>query len=208
MSSAAGVFPQTVQAAADDLVDGLFPEWTPVALADARAMVSYRINADEHQRRAAAGVGALTSPDLLRLLISLPLGERVGPGVLTAAERRRLRGAGAGIIAPDGAGLVRLATLPLEAGLALVTVASWRRGLELAGRFTPFCARAMVLPQIPAEVEALRMEADFYGIGVIIDEHGEDPAVLVPPAPFVRKRFSVGGWLFAEQMYRQISSAR
>ncbi|WP_344907885.1 hypothetical protein [Actinomadura meridiana] len=206
MISATGLFPQTVCAAAGRLNGKAFPHWTPVTVGRVRALVSYRLNDREHERRAEVGLGAMTSPDVLRLLIALPLGERVWSGVLTSADRRRLRRLGDGSVVSEGPELLRLAVPAVEAGIALVAAGSWRQGLEAAGRFTPFCVRAIVLRRKPRDMEALRLEADFYGIGVIVaDGFGQDgPSVLVPPAPFVRERVSVGGWLFLEQLYATI----
>lgn len=206
MNGATELVPQTVCAFAACLTAQTFPHWARVTVAGARAMVSYRFNDREHERRVEIGLGAVTSPDVLRLLVSLPLGERVRSGALTSADRRRLRTVGEAAIASDGPELVRLAVPAVEAGIALVASESWRQGLEAAGRFTPFCARAIVLRREPRDVAALRMEADFYGIGVIIaDSSDQDaPLVLVPPAAFVRERFSVGGWLFLEQLYATV----
>ncbi|WP_433464155.1 hypothetical protein [Spirillospora sp. CA-128828] len=209
MNDATGLVPQTVCAIAARLAAQTFPHWAPVTVAGGRALVSYRFNGREHERRVKIGLGAVTSPDVLRLLVSLPLGERVRSGALTSADRRRLRTVGEGAIASDGPELLRLAVPAVETGIALVPAESWRKGLEAAGGFTPFCARAMVLRRVPRDVEALRMEADFYGIGVIVaDSSGRDgPSVLVPSAPFVRERFSVGGWLFLEQLYATVRQA-
>lgn len=206
MNSTAGLFPETVHATVRDLPAGEFPHWTRTTLAGAKALISYQINGAEHDRRTNAGLGALTSPDLLRQLISLPVGERVRTRAVPSSDRRRLLDAG--VVAEDGAELTRLAVPPVEAGIALVAARSWRSGLEMAGRFAPFCARAMVLDHIPSAVDHLRMEADFYGIGVIVTDRQEDSSsLLVPPDPFVRQRWTVGGWLFVERLYASICRA-
>ena len=51
------------------------------------------------------------------------------------------------------------------------------------------------------------MEAGFYGIGVIVASSDGGPEVLVEPARFHRNRFTVAGWRFLEEMYRQVSSS-
>ncbi|MGX1887494.1 hypothetical protein [Streptomyces sp. NPDC055287] len=57
--------------------------------------------------------------------------------------------------------------------LAVVRAAGWRQGLRDAGRFAPFCRRAMLLTRRPSRLEELLAEADFYGIGVFLAaEHG------------------------------------
>src|SRR5512139_1448202 len=91
MNGATRLFPRTVCAVAEILTAHRFPDWAPVTVAGARAVVNYRFSGREHERRAAVGLGAMTSPDVLRLLVSLPLGERVRSGALTPADRRRLR---------------------------------------------------------------------------------------------------------------------
>jgi hypothetical protein len=171
------------------------------------AVLGVRLDRDECERRAAAGLEAITSPDVLNLLLGLPVGEPVPREALTWAERSVLRTVPRGAVSVDGGVVIRRVVPPLEAGLALVPASSWRSGLERAGRFAPFCARAMVLRTPPRNLGDLLMEAGFYGIGVIVAARNAEPDVLVQPTPFRRNRSTVAGWRFLEQVYRQVSSS-
>jgi hypothetical protein len=42
------------------------------------------------------------------------------------------------------------------------------------------------------------MEAEFYGMGLLIAT-SNDVEVVVPPRPFVRRRHTVAGWRFLEE---------
>jgi len=86
--------------------------------------------------------------------------------------------------------------------LALVNARTWRHGLEVAGRFAPFCARAMVLRRLPDDLHEMRAQADFYGVGVIVVDD-RMTGVVVEATPFQRMRFTAAGWQFLEQVYRQ-----
>ncbi|MFE0147845.1 hypothetical protein ACFWY5_11900 [Nonomuraea sp. NPDC059007] len=204
MTGTAEAFPQAVADA-----PGFAPNRTSssrVVLQGTSAMLHYELDQAEVERRRHAGLGAITSPDALRVLLDLPVGV---PLPLSAAgwttpDLLRLLPRGAMHLGPGQ--VTCLAVPPIGARLAVVPARSWRAGLERAGRFAPFCSRAMLLSSLPRELQALRMEADFYGIGVICDADGE-PCVIVPPAPFERRRFTVAGWLFLEEAYQQITSA-
>ena len=92
---------------------------------------------------------------------------------------------------------------PVAVELALVAARNWRDGLEAAGRFAPFCARAMVLRRRPADLAEVQLQAGFYGVGVIVvDEQSTE--VLIEPEPFRRLRFTAAGWRFLEEVYRMV----
>lgn len=151
-----------------------------------------------------AGLGAITSPDALRFLLGLPAGEPVPLTALTHAERSDLAALPRGAVALSDDSVVRFAVPPVQVDVAVVAAPTWRLGLERAGRFVPFCARAMVLPAPPRDVGDMAMEAGFYGIGVIVATPGTDPQVLVAPVSFRRRRVTVAGWRFPEEVYRQV----
>ena len=140
--------------------------------------VLVRLDVDECDRRVAAGLGAITSPDVLRVLLGLPLGEPVPRAALTVAERSALRAVSQGVGSFDDSCVIRHVVPPLEVALALVPARSWRSGLERAGRFAPFCPRAMVLGVPPRDLDDLYMETGFYGIGVIAAGSDAGPEVL------------------------------
>jgi hypothetical protein len=61
----------------------------------------------------------------------------------------------------------------------------------------------MLLRQWPSDAEDLRMQADFYGIGVVVT-NSADVEVLVAPRPFQRRRFTAAGWQFLEEVYQHV----
>ncbi len=159
---------------------------------------------EEDERRRAVGLGAITSPDVLRPLLGLPAGERIRLTALTLAERRELACVPAGAVEVADGFVVRRAVAPLRVELAVVTARRWRTGLKQAGRFAPFCTRAVLLPAFPRDRDLVRLEAGYYGIGVIVAEPGGEAQVLVPPAVFRRRRLTVAGMRFPEEVYRQV----
>jgi|GEM_PF-1172375 hypothetical protein len=179
----------------------------PVWVQGIRAVLLVRLDVNECDRRVAGGLDAVSSPDILRILLGLPLGEPVPYAALTAAERSALRTVPRGVVSFDGSCVIRRAVPPLEVAMALVPAGSWRSGLERAGRFAPFCPRAIVLRLRPRDLNDLYIEAGFYGIGVIAANSDAGPEVLVEPARFLRNRLTVAGWRFLEEVYRQVSSS-
>jgi hypothetical protein len=97
---------------------------------------------------------------------------------------------------------VRQAVAPVSVDLALVAARSWRSGLDMAGRFAPFCTRAIVLGFRPPDDQEMRLEADFYGVGVTVAQD-ERVEVLVTPTPFRPLRPTAAGWRFLERVYEQ-----
>jgi hypothetical protein len=210
MRSTTQVPPDVVKDAAFAVYSGLgttdcrsFPVWVQ----EIRAVVLVRLDVNECDRRVAVGLSAITSPDILRLLLRLPAGEPVPCAALAMAERSALRAVPQGAVSFHASCVVRHVVPPLEVDLALVPAGSWRSGLERAGRFAPFCRRAMVLRAPPRDLDDLHMEAGFYGIGVIVAGSDAGPEVLVEPAHFRRNRITVAGWRFLEELYRQVSSS-
>ena len=210
MTSTTQVSPDVVKDVAFALYSNLgatdcqnFPVWVQ----GIRAVLLVRLDRNERDRRVAAGLSAITSPDILRLLLRLPLSQPVPRAALTAAECSTLRTVPPGVVSFDGSYVVRHVVPPLEVALALVPAGSWRSGLERAGRFAPFCPRAMVLRLPPRDLDDLHMEAGFYGIGVIVASSAAGSEVLVEPARFHRNGVTVAGWRFLEEVYRQVSSS-
>lgn len=165
------------------------------------ALICYRLNAGEAERRRQARAGSICSADVLDLLLALPLGMPVPASSLTHRECAALERAPASAVTIQDEEVTRHAVTPLAVELAVVAARSWRRGLEVAGRFAPFCARAMVLPRLPRDLAELELEARFYGVGVIVAD-GREADVLIPPAPFRRGRWTAAGWRFLENVYQ------
>ena len=82
--------------------------------------------------------------------------------------------------------------------------ARWESALERAGRFAPFCARAILVNGPLRRRQEAIMQTDFYGIGLLV-ARGDNVEVVVPPRPFVRKRFTAAGWQFLEEINQQLN---
>jgi hypothetical protein len=168
-----------------------------------RGLLRYRFDPYEDERRRQAHVGAIPNPQVLDLLLGLPIGISVPITSLTPLERSALRLAPSGAVAVDAGAVTRLAVHPLVVDLAVISARRWQSGLEIAGRFAPFCSRVLMLHSRPMDTEGLRSQADFYGIGVVV-AHGTEVEVLVTPRPFIRRRFTAAGWQFVEEVYQQL----
>lgn len=167
----------------------------------AEALVCYRLDDGELARRHRAGAGSLCSADVLELLMGLPVGMPVPVTSLTRRETAALKFAPPGAVSVRDGEVVRHAVAPVRVELAVVAGSSWRHGLEKAGRFAPFCARAVALRRHPRDLAEVALQAGFYGVGVIVIDD-QSTEVLVPPAPFRRYRWTAAGWRFLEEVYR------
>jgi hypothetical protein len=174
-----------------------------MSIMGAEALICYRLDDGEHSRRLEADGGAISSADVLELLLGLPVAAPVPVASLTCRERAALKRAPRGTVSVRSAYVTRYAVAPVTVELAVVAARTWRGGLEVAGRFAPFCARAMVLRHRPADLADVQLEAGFYGVGVIV-AGDQSPEVLVEPAPFERLRFTAAGWRFLEEVYRAV----
>jgi hypothetical protein len=170
------------------------------------AGVVYRTEEAETARRRVQKVEPLTELDVLDGLMGLPVGVPVAVVDLTERECARLRRIPHGAVEHDGDQVVRRAVAPLSVRFALVGARDWRVGLTRAGRFAPYCARAVLLPAAAAQAEwgDVRAQASFFGIGVCVFAEGQ-LRVLVEPRPYVRMRHTPAQWWFVEETYRQIS---
>lgn len=177
-----------------------------VRLFGAAAGVAYRPDPTEIARRAAVGLGAITQRDILDVLMGLPAGLPVTADSLPTRDQRILRRAPHSTIERDGDRLVRQAVPPVSARFAVVAARTWRDGLAKAGRFAPFCARAILLPTPPADVDDARMQASYYGIGLCVFTAGT-LRMLIDPQPYIRQRHSSAQWWFTEELYRQVAQS-
>ncbi|MFD4540787.1 hypothetical protein [Streptomyces bauhiniae] len=171
------------------------------------AVVAYRADTQEIERRAAVGAAELTDRCVLDLLMNLPLGVAVPVASLSEAERRTLRRLPPGSVSRYGDIVVRQATQPIRIDLAVVPGRTWAATKEKAEWFTPFCARAVLIDGPLRRREDAVMEADFYGIGLLVTT-GSEVEVVVPPRPFARRRHTAATWQLVESAYRQLSSNR
>lgn len=184
----------------------LVPREAKLALVEAfgtEAVVAYRYDACERERRAADGMPPLTRPDVLDLLMSLPLGEPVPAGSLSERERRVLKSLPKGAAVRRDGLITRRAVQPVHIDMAFVPGRSWESAMEKAERFTPFCSRAVVVDGALRRKDDAVLRADFFGIGLLTLQ-GDSVEVVVPPRPFVRRRHTVAGWKFLEDVHRQL----
>lgn len=72
-----------------------------------------------------------------------------------------------------------------------------------AERFTPFAARSVLVDGLLRRKRDAALRADLYGIG-LLETRGDGVEVVVPPRPFVRRRHTVAGWKFVEDVHRQL----
>lgn len=143
---------------------------------------------------------------MLDALMNLPVGGLVPAHEMAERERRLLRRAPRGVVEDDGVHFVRRAVPPVSARFAVVAARAWREGLVKAGRFAPFCARAMLLSAPPTDLDDAAAQASFYGIGICVFTAGT-LRMLVEPAPYVRHRHTSAQWRFAEEIYRQVTAS-
>ncbi|MFG2727863.1 hypothetical protein [Streptomyces canus] len=167
------------------------------------ALFFYRLDPTEDERRREAGAGRLDRLHPLETLLSLPVGMPVPLASLDQYERRALRSLPAGAADRDRRTVTRLAVRPLQVDLAVVPASGWRQGLERAGRFAPFSRRAMLLNRRPARLNEVLTEANFYGIGVLIDTGGEIEMPLEPQA-YRPQRHTAAAWWFVEELYQRV----
>ncbi|WP_415942091.1 hypothetical protein [Streptomyces sp. 067-1] len=186
----------------------LFPQGATIGVLNMfgiDAVVAYSENEDEIERRARVCTQELTNPRALDLLMNLPLGEPVPVPTLSDTEQRVLRRLPAGTVTRHDNVVVREATHPIQVDLAVVPGKGWASAKEKAEWFTPFCARAVLIDRPLRRRDDAVMEAEFYGIGLLVAT-SNDAEVVVPPRPFVRRRYTVAAWKFVEEAYKQLSA--
>jgi hypothetical protein len=168
--------------------------------------IAYRPDLAEIARRSEMTLGAITDRAVLDAMMGLPVGIPIAAGCVPQREHRQLARAPRGAVDHDGGHLVRRAVAPVAVSFAVVRARRWPQGLVAAGRFAPFCARAVVLPAAPVDLDQASVQAAFWGVGLAVAA-GEAVRVLAEPEPYVRHRHSAGQWRFAEEIHRQITEA-
>lgn len=166
------------------------------------ALLCFDLDREEHSRRREDGLGAVVDVGVLNLLLSLPLGQPVGLASLGEREQRTVTKAPSGLLRVGDESVIRLARPPVNVELAVISARGWRLGLERAGRFAPFCARAIVLDRAPRDLLAACVDADFYGVGLFAMNKNSGVEMLVAPEPYRAMRVSARMWWFAEEAYR------
>lgn len=179
----------------------------PLRLRAADCLVFHRLDRVEHERRVAADAGWLDDFRPLEMLMNLPVGERVPRASLGANLQPEIRRLPKGCAEIDRQSVTRLAVRPLRVDLVVAQAKSFRPGLHAASQFAPFSRRAMLLPKVPRGVEEKLFEADFYGVGVLV-QNGDVVRMLLEPAPWRALRHTSAGWRFAEEVYRLVVTSR
>lgn len=165
------------------------------------------VHVDEHKRRAALGLRAVTDLGLLACLLRLPHGELVRWVDLSQDDERRLRSAPDGVISSSSAGIRRVLAYPAAVPLVLFRSRSWRRGLQAASAFEPFAQRVLVLEYFRRDLNRLAWEADVLGVGVWL-QTSSGTREVVPPAPWHQRQVKAAGWRFRERAYQSWLTAR
>ncbi|MGH3939854.1 MAG: hypothetical protein ACRDTG_14740 [Pseudonocardiaceae bacterium] len=159
------------------------------------------VDEQEHNRRAASSLGAVTSLGLLDCLLGLPLGECVRWNDLSVEDVHRLQMAPLGVIDQSTRGVRRVLVPPATVPLVVVRSSSWRRGLRRANAFEPFAQRVLILNHPRRDLPRLTWEADLLGVGVWIQTETGVEEVLTP-APWRQRYVKAAGWRFRERAYR------
>ncbi|MFI6567079.1 hypothetical protein [Streptomyces sp. NPDC050534] len=171
------------------------------SLQGVEALFFYRPDVAEHARRRQAAATRLDRMAALETLLDLPVDAPVPLATLDADQRRAVRALPAGCVDRDRTSVTRRAVRPVHVDLAVVRASGWRQGLHDAGRFAPFCRRAMLLTRRPAHLDEALTEADFYGIGVFLAA-GDGVEMVLEPAPYRPLRHTAAAWCFMEELYQ------
>jgi hypothetical protein len=169
------------------------------------ATLHLAIDAAEHQRRQAAGIGPVTGHGFggLDHLMALPAGMPVPLAELTKEQQKYVRRAPAAICTIEDGQVTRHAIRPCRVTLATVhSPSASKLALASAGRFAPFCPRAVVILRLPhRKTFNYLSDYDFYGVGVILKHPDGTTEPILDPAPWRPMRHTPAGWWFAERAY-------
>lgn len=174
-----------------------------VMLLGVRVTAYVVINAGEHRRRKAAGLGAVVSPALLDRLLDLPAGVPVMDPVVWAETAHQPPG----ILdrGEDTASVTRCLESPLLIADVVVRATAGRelRAVQSASLFTGFTRRWVAVLRDCVPDSAL-LEAKLCGVGIVDPGHRVLLAAEKPVTP-TRDGWS---WLLEEKTYRRWLSGR
>jgi hypothetical protein len=177
-----------------------------VRLFGTRAWVAYRPDHDQRQLRRAHAVGPILGLDLLDTLMSLPAGLPVPLSALSQASRRRLRRLPEGTLTWTHSTVTRQVAPPLMPLLAMVQGTGWAKGLRAASRFAMYCARLLVVAELPPDRDVALAEASYYGVGIAL-RRSETLKIVVEPEAFSDWQPTPAWWWFTEEIYRSAERA-
>ncbi|MGW3563572.1 hypothetical protein ACWDSL_06665 [Streptomyces sp. NPDC000941] len=168
------------------------------------ATIHLEIDHTEHQRRQADGIGPVTGYGFggLSHLMALPEGIPVPLASLTKEQRTYVRRVPAAICTIHNGQVTRHAIRPCRVVMATVRAKSASTlALNSASRFTPFCARQVIIRRLTVRYQQREFDFDFYGIGLLLEHDDGTLETLVEPRPWRPKRHTPAGWWFAERAY-------
>lgn len=171
------------------------------------AALHLHVDRTEHQRRQTVGLGAISSPDVIAVVMALPHAEPIPWQDLSRYQRHVVKRAPAGIFRITKTGrtpqpVTRLALRPCRIVRATVYAATASAtALSKAASFAPMCERSLTVTHRPTMDETL-IEFGFYGVGLYLDTGDGQLETLVEPQPWRPMRHTPAGWGFAEQAYR------
>jgi len=174
-----------------------------VVLLGVRSTAHAVLNVVEHQRREAAGLGAVTDPALLDRLLDLPVAVPVIDPVIWA----EMVGQPLGIIerGNDVVSVRRLMRPPLTIKDVVVhaPVGKEVRAVQDASLFAGYARRwvTMTRRRMP---DAILLEAKLCGVGILDPHHG----MLLPAEDPVAMTTDGWSWLLQEKVYRRWLSRR
>lgn len=188
--------------------------WTPVRADGYRCdRLEFSLDLGEHQRRQAAGLGALPDFRTIETLMTLPGGQPLDYSGLSGMWRKEVRRVMAkhpGAIEADRAGwnhprITRAALPPVRDCLALVYGKRFALGhLNRVSKFAPMGRRGVLYPAGVAEKADPFAVAQYGFWGVGIGEHdGDGVRWLIEPDPYRPMRFTSAAWWFSEFAYAQ-----
>lgn len=170
-----------------------------VRLEGTEIAVAFDPDMGEHERRSAAGTGAVTSRSLLHALWLLPARVPVPAAAIPERKRQHLRTAGH-FTQEDGGYLERVYSPAGTVRAIAIASPDIERSVEQAIRFTPIVQRVVVVDFATRPSSGTLALAADWGVGVVrAQEAGCD--VLLHPAPAVVGIPAVYRWWLAELAY-------
>jgi hypothetical protein len=170
-----------------------------ISLDSRRLGAAFDPDLQEHDRRSALGVAAVTSRPLLHGLWLLPTGIPVPATAIPAKKLSRLRDA-QHLVIESRAGLERTYSPPGAVRAVYFTGSKALRSIERAARFTPIVERVVITrPGVHASQGARSLAREF-GIG-LIEALDDGSNVILSPRPAVLGVPAVYRWWIAELAY-------
>jgi hypothetical protein len=161
-----------------------------------------RIDVDEHARRRATGVAAVTNLPLLRTLLTLPAHEPVRRADLSDRQRALVDQAGAGVTEVTPESVTRRLLPPVAVPLVVVRERrGWRPSLVKASRFSSLLPTVILLDREPQDWSERAWEADLAGVGVLVRRGANVTTLLAPRAGHPPMTVRAARWRFLERAY-------